>query len=95
MDIVYTAVFLIQPRSVLESLSNCCKMDELSVSHANGELSSASFTISEFSKNRKRSLRYVLKGKGPRMDPCGSPSIILLHELYCEVILTRSSLSDR
>ena len=74
----------------LESLSNCCKMDELSVLHANGE-----FTISEFSKNRQRSLRYILESKGPIMDPCGTLSIILLRELYCELILTRWSQSDR
>ena len=57
--------------------------DSISFLHEKGELSSAKFTILMLSQNRNKSARYILKIKGPKIEPCGTPNKISAQELLC------------
>ena len=50
-------------------------------------LSSAKLHISESRLMRKRSLIKILKSKGPRTDPCGTPILITLRYFYVNQFL--------
>ena len=61
--------------------------DELS--QAYNVLSSAKLQMSDFKLQKNRSFMNILNKIGPRIEPCGTPSIIFNHSLIDDPIRTR------
>ena len=49
-------------------------------------LSSAKLRTSDFAMDKNKSSMKILKRRGPRIDPCGTPILISHHELKDEPI---------
>ena len=55
---------------------------------ANRVLSSAKLQSSDSRGNNNKSFRNILKSKGPKIEPCGTPSLTPRYELKILPILT-------
>ena len=51
--------------------------------------SSAKLQICDFLMDKNKLFMKILKRRGPRIDPCGTPLLILHHELKDEVLYFR------